>query len=257
MTLPLSGHGDASRRALATSAEPVLFLDLDGTLAPLVHLKRRAKVPVRTERLLLRLRRSGVLVVIVSGRGIPGVHSVLDAKVDGIIGNHGADLYVGRTYRRHLPGDPRILRRAVRRLESLNEWRNVMVQAKPLSIAVHWRGPPALGLRVWNEVQRLIGGWHLEMHTGRRVIDIRLPGVDKGEAVLAWLRVRSPQALRRRSVCYAGDDTTDEYAFRALAGRGVTIAVGPRAKGAQFRTSGVASFARWLERLARERGGQD
>ena len=96
-------------------------------------------------------------------------------------------------------------------------------------------------------------GWGLDAHTGRRVIDVRLPGVNKGRAVLGWLRTREPGALRRGMVCYAGDDTTDEYAFEALEGRAMTIVVGKRARGAAYRTASPASLTRWLGRLAKLR----
>ncbi|MEO8140046.1 MAG: trehalose-phosphatase, partial [Gemmatimonadota bacterium] len=83
---------------------------------------------------------------------------------------------------------------------------------------------------------------------GRRVIDVQLPGVNKGAAVERWLAHHASD-----TVLYAGDDTTDEDAFRALRGRGSTIAVGPRARGAAFRTRDPATFAAWLARLAQAR----
>jgi trehalose-phosphatase len=252
--LPLGSAREEFAR-LATAARPVLFLDLDGTLSPLVDWPReKSRVPPVTRRTLQALRVTGAEVIIVSGRGVDGVMEVLRAPVDAVIGNHGADLLEGAMRRRWLHGNPRKLRRAALMLEEeFRPWPRTWVQVKPYSVAVHWRGSLGQGRRVWDRTVELLAGWGLEAHTGRRVIDVRLPRVNKGRAVLAWLEAREPRALSRGIVCYAGDDTTDEYAFSALAGRGMTIVVGKRARGAAFRTSSVASFTGWLAKLARAR----
>ena len=85
---------------------------------------------------------------------------------------------------------------------------------------------------------------------GRRVVDVRFRRVDKGLAILRWI---GRAGARREDVLYAGDDTTDEDAFRALRAPSVTIAVGPGPKAAGFRTSGPPALSRWLRRLAEAR----
>jgi trehalose-phosphatase len=102
-------------------------------------------------------------------------------------------------------------------------------------------------MRVARQAIRELG---LEAHRGHQLVDIRLTSVNKGAAVRRWLAIMEPAGLPRSAVCYAGDDTTDEYAFRALPAPAVTIAVGRRTEGARLRTIGPAAFARWLARLA-------
>jgi trehalose 6-phosphate phosphatase len=46
---------------------------------------------------------------------------------------------------------------------------------------------------------------------GRFVLEIRPPGVDKGQTLLSYVDERSP-----RSVCYTGDDLGDLTAFDAV-----------------------------------------
>ena len=86
-----------------------------------------------------------------------------------------------------------------------------------------------------------------------RLLPASIEGRARVRQVLGWLRTREPGALRRGMVCYAGDDTTDEYAFEALEGRAMTIVVGKRARGAAYRTASPASLTRWLGRLAKLR----
>ena len=74
-------------------------------------------------------------------------------------------------------------------------------------------------------------GKEFEALRGRRVIDLRARGADKGAAVLRWLERTEKGKMPLSEVFYAGDDTTDEDAFQALGPRAVTVAVGQRPRG--------------------------
>jgi trehalose 6-phosphate phosphatase len=54
-------------------------------------------------------------------------------------------------------------------------------------------------------------------------VEIRAPGADKGNAVRAFLR----EIGRDTPTAYLGDDSTDESAFRAIEGRGISVLVRP------------------------------
>ena len=79
-------------------------------------------------------------------------------------------------------------------------------------------------------------------------------GWDKGQAVLHILRgLYGPAWPERVRVVYAGDDETDEDAFRALSGLAATFGVGfgVRNSRAAQRLPGVASVRALLEWVAR------
>jgi trehalose 6-phosphate phosphatase len=63
-------------------------------------------------------------------------------------------------------------------------------------------------------------------------LEIRARAADKGEAVRAFLEEIGADA----PIAYLGDDNTDESAFKALQGRGLTVLVRPkwRTTAAQF-----------------------
>jgi len=124
----------------------------------------------------------------------------------------------------------------------------IVLQEKDRSLAIHLRLPR--GDNSVSELASLLRASGYRVLHGHRVLDVQLPVVHKGAAVHRWLAVH-PEA---DEVLYAGDDTTDEDAFRALRGRAITIAVGARAGGAEFRTRDTRSFAAWLARLAAARG---
>ena len=249
MTRPLA-RGRAARTAfqrLKQASAPVLFLDLDGTLAPLVDRPEDARVPPATRRTLARLRASGARVVLVSGRSIDGVRHVARLASDAILGDHGARIWQVGAVRPWLHADRKRLSRTSRRLtRELAAMAGVRLEQKDRSLAIHLRLTRARGAKTIPGIVRLLHREGLRVLLGYRVIDGQLPGVDKGRAVRRWLATMPASD----AVLYAGDDTTDQDAFRALAGRAVTVAVGPRTLGATLRTRDPRSLARWLERLA-------
>lgn len=251
MSRPL-GRGPAARQAfqaLVRAQQPLLFLDLDGTLAPLGEDPDRTRVPAATRRVLVRLRQGGAEVVLVSGRSARAVAHISGTPVDAIIGDHGARLLQGGRLQPWLPADRPLLRRAARAVELfLRGRRGIWLERKDRSLAIHLRLPGGHGNRTVREVAALLRRKGLRVLHGNRVLDAQLPGVNKGAAVRRWLR-----RGRKDAVLYAGDDTTDRDAFLALAPRAVTIAIGGRVQGAAFRTLNPATFAAWLARLAEAR----
>jgi trehalose-phosphatase len=55
-------------------------------------------------------------------------------------------------------------------------------------------------------------------------VELRLRSANKGDAVRRLLQELDPNI----PIAYLGDDPTDEDAFRALNGRGLTVLVGPK-----------------------------
>ena len=258
MTEPLSGaEGREAFDRLAAAENPVLFFDIDGTLAPLVSRPEHAETPRKTRDLLRALRRTGASVVLVSGRAARDAHRVMGGEFDGILGNHGAEILrrnrLARWTGRHRSGLKTATSTIARELE--RSWPGVRLESKGHSVALHHRlSPEELG-RLLRMVRGAMMGKDFEALRGRRVIDLRARGADKGAAVLRWLERTEKGRLPLSEVFYAGDDTTDEDAFQALGPRAVTVAVGQRPRGARFRTPGPVALAKWLHRLERVRRG--
>jgi len=91
-------------------------------------------------------------------------------------------------------------------------------------------------------------------------VEARPPtGWDKGQAVLHVVRQRyGPTWFGGVRVIYVGDDKTDEDAFRAVAGLGVTFRVGYHAmhSAADHRLQDVTAVQALLEWLARRPGAE-
>ncbi len=254
MSHPLS-RGTPARAAfnrLVESESPLFFLDLDGTLAPLVADPAMARVPAATRRALQALRRTGVQVVLVSGRSIDGVRRVAATPVDAILGDHGARALIRGRVRPWIAANRARLTKAVQAISALVDVTpGIVLEQKDRSLAIHLRILGQHSHPAARRIARRLRERGLRVLEGHRVLDGQLPGVNKGVAVTRWLARTAPDA-----VLYAGDDTTDEDAFRALRGRGMVIGVGPRATGAAFRTRDPSTFATWLARLAAARSAR-
>lgn len=230
-------------------------LDFDGTLTPIVDRPEDAALAPAAHRALERLAaRPRVVVAVVSGRrwsdvsgrvGLPGVI---------VAGNHGMEirglgLHFAEPTASALRPALAVLVAALRR--ALREVPGVVVEDKGLSVSVHYRqAAPENIAAVLGSVEAVLR-WHgasFRLTRGHCVFEVR-PRVDwhKGHA-LRWIRghcgLPSPLAI------FAGDDETDEDAFRDLTD-GITVRVGESAgSAATYAIAGPASVVRFLELLA-------
>ena len=201
------------RRLAAEPARAALLLDVDGVLAPIVPVPAEASVPAETRAELERLRRRYALVACISGRAGEDARRVVGLDDLVVVGEHGLELEPGAAGWRE-------------RLDAFVggvEWDDV--ERKPLTATLHYRRHPDEGaaLAVLKRVAERARAAGLVPRFGRKVLELRPPlDADKGTAVRHLLeRHRLGRAL------YAGDDTTDLDAFRALDGLelGVRVAV--------------------------------
>jgi len=195
---------------IADPARAAIFLDVDGTLAPIVERPELAEVPEEAKDELLRLRDRYALVACISGR--TGAEAWRLVGVDGIIyvGVHGLEL----------APDADAWRAPLQPFAAL-EW--PWIEDKGLTVAFHWREAPddAAARRELEEIAEKARATGLEVRWGRKVLELRPPvDADKGTAVRTLL---AEHGLRRG--LYAGDDTTDLDGFRGLDGCEVAVRI--------------------------------
>jgi trehalose 6-phosphate phosphatase len=192
---------DALTLLAADPASAALFLDVDGTLAPIVARPELAEVPEATRAEVQRLAGRYALVACVSGR--------TGAEAQRLVGVEGV-VYVG-VHGLELAPEAERWRETLRPFASI-DW--PWVEDKGLTVALHWReagdeDAAHAELGVVADQARAAG---LDVRWGRKVLELRPPvAADKGTAVRSLLSERS---LRRG--LYAGDDTTDLDGFRGL-----------------------------------------
>lgn len=233
-----------------------VFLDYDGTLAPIARTPSQARLPARTRRTLGALAEL-CPVAIVSGRGREDVAALVELDNLYYAGSHGFDIAGPHGHRiRNRRGQEYvpILRRAARMLERrLAHVDGVMVENKVFAVAVHFRlAADADVPEIEAAVRAVVGHYRrLRCTGGKKVFEVR-PRMDwhKGKAVL-WLLGElhiGPKAVP----LYIGDDKTDEDAFRAIKGRGIGIYVGHHGEPteADYRLEDTREVEAFLRRLA-------
>jgi len=218
------------------------FLDYDGTLTPIIEDPPNAYLsPTRREVIASLLRNKQNFVCVISGRAIEQLKGFIGLKDLVLAGNHGMEIagptisYVNEGALRAKP----LLKEIGEMLQrKLSDFEGVLVEDKGLTVSVHYRMVSVklhshLKKSFYREMEKFSASNTIIITRGKRILEVR-PNVvwDKGAAVKRILGSLSNYLLEERPYpIYMGDDETDEDAFRALKGRGLTILVSPR-KGA-------------------------
>ena len=214
---------------LHTASQKVLLLDYDGTLAPF-QLKRNKAFPYPGVREILEKIQASAKtrIIIVSGRAVDDLLPLLGLK-------HLPELWGSHGFERQLPDGTRLAQEIdVNCFHNLARAFNWMkehgyeadCEKKPSSLAFHWRGIEngrcqQLEKTVRNAWFPLTKGIDLEIHSFDGGLELRCAGFHKGETVRQVLA----ECGQNVSVAYLGDDLTDEDAFKALKGKGLSVLV--------------------------------
>jgi trehalose 6-phosphate phosphatase len=227
--------------------EVALFLDLDGTLAPIAARPQDVRPDPRRTSLLERLNAAleGRLAV-VSGRTLADVDRILEGRVTAVAAVHGLVRRASDGEIVETPPHPGLAEATRRLREFAARDSGLIVEEKGLSVALHYRlarahaGPARLC------AEELAAETGLALQHGDMVEELRTPGPTKGDSVASFLGV-APFAGARP--VFVGDDCTDEHGFEAVQARGgMGVLVGPgRPTAARFRILGVEEALAWLE----------
>jgi trehalose 6-phosphate phosphatase len=199
-------------RLAAEPQQAAILLDVDGTLAPIVSRPEDAQVHDDARAELSRLVLLYALVACISGRTGEDARRLVQVEGLRYVGTHGLELEPEAEHWRD----------RIHEFAAHVDW---PVEDKGLSVSFHYRRAEdeAAAVDYLEEVAGRARAAGLVPRFGRKVLELRPPvPADKGTAVR---RLLAETGLSR--ALYAGDDTTDLDAFRALRGLelGVRVAV--------------------------------
>jgi trehalose 6-phosphate phosphatase len=245
MTLDLTtAPGGRPPRELLRGAS--LFLDFDGTLVDLAPSPDEVLVTSELATLLDRLldRLEG-RIAILTGRSSHEVEELIGSRRLIIGGHHGLEMRSGGKVVSGIERPP-VLDEIVRRLRIFeNDHPGVLVEEKPLGVAVHFRAAPSAEEACRTAIAEAARGSGLVIQPGKMVFELRPGGSDKGDALR---KLAGDMPFRGCRPVFLGDDLTDEPAFiaaRQLGGAGILIGE-PRATEATYRLPTVGETIGWL-----------
>jgi trehalose 6-phosphate phosphatase len=238
-------------RARAVPVPPAswaYFFDIDGTLVSIASAPGAVHVDRRLRGVIEGLHRStGGAVALITGRPIGDVDRLFPGIRLAVAGQHGIERRSaeGRISRHRFPSR-RLDDVRVRLARAVTEHPRLLLEDKGLSLALHYRRAPRLGgfaHRLVRSLATRLGPAYC-VQSGKRIVEIRPTGKDKGTAIQAFMR-ESP--FRGRTPVFFGDDATDEYGFVAVNRLGGhSVKVGPGPTSAHWRQRNVAAVRAWL-----------
>jgi trehalose-phosphatase len=232
----------------------ILFLDFDGTLAPIRKTPSLATLPSVTRALLRRLsNRPNIIVGLVTGRSEADIKAKVRLRKMFWIANHGFEISMGRSHWVHPTADEArpVLSEIARKLNrEFSSVQGVLIENKRYTLTVHYRNvrKQSVGL-VRETTRRLLRPYEGELRItrGKKVFEVR-PNApwNKGHAIEHALEYLRPD--KTSLVIYIGDDRTDEDAFKLLHGRALTVQVGRRTQStARYRVRSPRAVAEFLK----------
>ncbi len=226
MSLPesLSAAGGRALQAILTSpSETLIATDFDGTLAPIVDDPAQAYADPRAVAALGRLGQHIGAVVVITGRSartavkLGGFREIAGLRSMIVLGQYGVERWNAVDDEYLLPPVPTQVSAVAEKLPEILdslELAGARIEDKGRAIAVHTRllpDPEEALVKLEGPLRELATRHGLVLEPGKKVWEIRAPGMDKGVALRSIV-----DEIGARQVIFAGDDLGDLSAFRAV-----------------------------------------
>ena len=233
-----------------------LFLDLDGTLVDIAARPDLVHVPAGLVPTLRSAHRQlGGALAIISGRTIASLDHLLAPLRLPAAGIHGLE------YRSAEDGPvstlatdeiPAAMREQLQAFADTHA--GLLLEHKGCSMALHYRGAPALAALVRSKAEAALAelGAEFCLQPGKMVIELRPARVSKGSAIESLMA--EPQ-FRGRRPTFFGDDITDEDGFdtvNRLDGLSVRVGESVADSQARYGIDDSKAVLQWLQTVVKD-----
>lgn len=223
-----------------------LFLDYDGTLVSIKKTPVLAKLPLSVKSILLSLvKNKDIKICIISGRALKDIKKLVSIRKIIYVANHGMIISYNNKiiYKKNLS---ELLKKKINELKiiikkNLSDINGILFEDKGEIFSIHYRMVlPKKHELVIKKIKKIINEFkkYIILKYGKKIIEIfPLVDINKGRAV-KWILKRFDRNKKFYPV-YIGDDLTDEYAFKVLKKKGLTICVGRKKTFAEYYVKNV------------------
>ena len=228
----------------------LLLLDYDGVLTPIVQRPELAKPSDEIRRILRELGNdSRNKCVIISGRKHEELEQWLGDLPLSFVAEHG--LWQKTHSEWALASDVKIdWKDSIRELMQKYALRlpGALIEEKYAALVFHYREANQIEaqkvvMRLTDELEAVIGA-DLSLLEGKKVVEVLIKGINKGEAARLWL-----QREKWDFIMAAGDDVTDEAMFKALPSDAYSFKIGQGTTAAREVMKSQAAFISFLSRF--------
>lgn len=230
--------------------DQALFLDFDGTLAPLQDDPDTVVLPGHGAELLMALNAlMNGAVALISGRGVRDLSARTPNRL-WRVGAHGLEICrPGEAARGTGARIPDALLADLKAV--IAAFDGVRIEEKGRVAAIHYRQNPQIGPDLFDQLSRLVAGSDTyRIQHGKMVIELKPAGANKG---IALKSLCAAPPFQDRIPVMVGDDATDEDAMRAaqdLGGYGVKVGDGPTC--ASYRLKDPDAVWLWIRKVLNE-----
>ncbi|WP_188771879.1 trehalose-phosphatase [Novosphingobium endophyticum] len=231
---------------LRTLAQTAIFLDFDGTLVDIAARPDAVEVAHTLPALIERLDAVlGGRVALVSGRALAALDGMLGPLDVAMAGSHGGEFRPAAGDEVHPLADPLPEGIAGPLARFARDNGDLIVERKPFSMAVHYRGHAGMREPLLAMARDLAEDHGAGVKDGKMVVEVVMPGSDKGSAVAKFMEM---PLFAGATPYFVGDDVTDEDAFRAVErfGGGGILVGAMRRTAARWRLDDVRAVHAWL-----------
>ncbi|HNQ56684.1 MAG: trehalose-phosphatase [Burkholderiales bacterium] len=235
----------------AADGARAFFFDIDGTLLEIAPTPSGVRVDAGLVASIRQLHEcSGGAVALISGRRVADVDALFPGLRLPIAGQHGLERRdsAGGCHS-HAPEGVDWPRLKALVKGTFDGVRDLVLEDKGLTLAVHYRQNPSLERQVTDALARIVAdaGAMVRLQPGKCVLEVKPAGRDKGTAIAEFM---SEAPFRGRRPVFLGDDITDEYGFSVvndLGGDSIKVGEGPSI--ARWRLDNVLAVRAWLDEL--------
>ena len=229
-------------KKIKTARKSFLFVDFDGTLAPIQARPEQAAIASETLQALTALQAQGNAVVIVSGRDRQFLWQQFAAHTFTLAAEHGAEYYDHQDKQWHSlvsSSQDSWLPLALQMMEYYRQRvPGSFIEKKAYSLCWHYRNSPALyasyqARKLTEELEFGLANLPAIVGNGKKIIEAKAIEANKGAFAGWFIKNRLPDP--DIPIIALGDDLTDEELFAALRPSDITVKVGTEETKAAWR----------------------